>query len=318
MLWMAWFGRNSQGNCSLQESAADAGPPGRGRRRSRPPTLAGGPAARDTRGVRPKRNDWLAASVPLGLLLVALPLGGLPLAGVLPRRGPYREGLEAFDQGRFREALEAFRAAEAAAGEAVSAELLFNKALAGLQAGALTEAESSAEQAAALGGPRFGTLRDFLLGNAAFARAESIERQAETPGAPPFAYDEALAMARSARRAWERAAMGRPDWPAARRNVERALCKAQALEQKKAARVQEQAERLAAGERPILVLGEDPEGEAASEEAEQTPVPQAESAGLSQGELQRLFEALETREREKLDLRRAGRLERGRAVERDW
>ena len=105
----------------------------------------------------------------------------------------FPEGVRAFREGRFGDALEAFTEAEKALGDRASAALLHNKALAALRAGKLTDAEASAERAAAAGGPELLPFRDFLHGNTAFARCEHAELQASQPEAEPFAYDLAIA-----------------------------------------------------------------------------------------------------------------------------
>ena len=73
----------------------------------------------------------------------------------------------------------------------------------------------------------------FLRGNVAFADCLVAEKQAATAAAEPFAFDVAIALADKAARLWADAAMSREDWPAARRNVERALLKAAELRRRK-------------------------------------------------------------------------------------
>ena len=147
----------------------------------------------------------------------------------------FTEGQRAYQEGRFREAYEAFHAQQREAGEEASAELLYNLALAAVRAGALREAEIAAEKAAARGGPEFTARRDFLRGNIAFTRCERATVVAVKPDVQPHEFVPALKHARTALESWQQAAVSRPDWPEARRNVQRALHQLQDLLQKQKA-----------------------------------------------------------------------------------
>lgn len=205
------------------------------------------------------------------------------------------------------------------AGESAAPELLYNRALAALSAGALREAEIAAEKAAARGGPEFAALRDFLLGNAAFARCLAAGGQAAAPEAEPFAFDLGLAHAEAARRFWQRAALSREDWPEARRNVERALLELEGLRKKKEEAEKERRARARLPEPPPLQ----------EEPGSRDPLAQGEEAGLaprfepqpldrSADLVERLLERLAQKESEKSALRQAARPERQTGVERDW
>ena len=74
--------------------------------------------------------------------------------------GAFGDGVRAYREGRFREALEKFTEAERNAGDDASAELLYDKALAALRAGELLVAEASAGRAADRGGPELAVLCD--------------------------------------------------------------------------------------------------------------------------------------------------------------
>ncbi len=234
----------------------------------------------------------------------------LPVALLLQGDGAFTRGLDAYRAGRFEEALAAFTEAAGAAGQDVSAELLHDQALAALCAGRFSEAEAAAEQAAARGGPPFAALRDFLVGNVAFARCELAAAQASGPEAEPFAFDVALGQARRARSAWQRAAMSRSDWPAARRNVERALRRLEELEQARD-EARRRAEEEKKKERP------EPEAPPPATEEEERAI-EAQLAELTGEELRRLFERLAAKEREKRELRRSQRERRSSEVEKDW
>src|SRR5688500_6348050 len=85
-----------------------------------------------------------------------------------------------------------------------------------LAGGGRRRAEVGAEKAAGHGPREFTALRDFVLGNAAFARCDRAERQASGPDGRPAAFDAAIAHAVAAQSAWQRAAASRDDWPQAR------------------------------------------------------------------------------------------------------
>jgi hypothetical protein len=220
--------------------------------------------------------------------------------------------VRAYEEGRFRDALTAFTAAEQAAGDAASGPLLYNRALAALRAGDLRVAESSAEKAAVRGGPELEGLGDFLLGNAAFARAERAKAESALREADPTALARAIAHAATARDAWQRAAASRADWPEARRNVERALLALDDLRKKK-----EEAEknRQSKKEQPPEPPPPPPRPD---EEIEQDPTAQPDPGELSAAQIAQLLARLDAKEREKRDLRRARQRVRDVAVERDW
>jgi hypothetical protein len=236
----------------------------------------------------------------MGVLLVFLVLPG----GDEPSRGK-----GAYEAGRFEEAFADFTRAEREAGEKASAELLYNRSLAALRAGKLREAEIAAEKAAVRGGADFTPLRDFLLGNASFARCKQAEAKAtgETDAAP-FALDEALIHAQRAARFWQQAAMSRPDWPEARRNVERALLKQQALKKKKEA-MQEEKKKI-----KDKKINPQPEASAKKPDA----APEARMDELSPEQIRRLLERLAEKEKQKVASRKERqRLQRA-EVEKDW
>jgi len=242
---------------------------------------------------------------------VLVAAGLLVVSPVLASGDAFREALRAYREGRFDEALAAFAKADRAAGEAVPAELLYDKALAALRAGDLAEAEASAERAAARGGARFEALRDFLRGNVAFAHMEAAEQEAKLPGAPPFILDFAIAQAKSAAELWTSAAASRDAWPEARRNVERALLRLAELERRKReGQAEPKKEPPPKPPEPAMPppRGREPDPEPRVE-------PQLEE--LSPEDLVRLFEKLEAKEREKLAVRRRQARERP-GVERDW
>lgn len=221
-------------------------------------------------------------------------------------------GREHYEAGRYAEALAAFDAAVEAAGDAASAQLLYDQALAGVRVGRYREAEAAARRAqAAAQGARIAPLCDFVLGNAAYLRSQVAEAEANRPGGEPTAHEWAVASAVDALAAWRRAAASRADWPEARRNVERALLRLKRLREQKA------------GGRGRIEIPRDPP-------ADPTPPPrdpqpgeprdplETETAELSPSEVAGLFDLLREKERKKREMRRADREARGGDVERDW
>jgi len=222
------------------------------------------------------------------------------------------DAARAYREGRFKDAAAAFAQASRDAGDGASAELLYDEALASLRAGDFTHAESSADEAAARGGAVFAALRDFVRGNAAFARSALSEKQADGIEAEPFAFDVAIAQATAARDAWVRAAISRDDWPEARRNVERALLAIERLKVKKQAREDREKKSTEAPKpRPLPTPKADPKN------GKETPA-ELQSAELPADEVRRLFDVLAAKEKEKLAARRTRRDAQPVDVEKDW
>jgi hypothetical protein len=216
---------------------------------------------------------------------------------------PFAAGLRAYREGRFADALAAFAAAERAAGGQASAELLYDKALAAVQAGRLEEAGAAADAAAARS-ETFAARRDFLRGAIAFVRADAAARQAGSAESEPFAFDAAKALAEAARDAFARLVLAHPEWHEARRNAERAARLLQQIEERRAAAA---ANARKPKEQPVQPAPppESPEAEPAPEE-------------LSRDQVRRLFEKLAAKEREKQRLRRSRREAGAAEVQQDW
>jgi len=238
--------------------------------------------------------------------------------------GDLGAGVDAYEDGRFEDAYVAFAEAERAAGEKAPAVLLYDKALAALRTGRLSEAEAAARRAAVKDEDGFGALADFLVGNAAFARCELAQAQATGPEAEPFAFDVAIGYADSARAAWQLAATSRSDWPAARRNVERALIKERELRrQKTEAGSKKPKTRPDPKPRPRPANGgsdpskdEDPTGKGADEEPD--PGATATEVELTREQVLGLLEVLAAKEKEKRDVRVKVRRNQPADVEKDW
>ncbi len=255
------------------------------------------------------RRDPALALLPLLLLLPQQP-DATPAAAGTPGAAAYREG-------RFGEALQEIGAAEQALGDDAPAELLVNRALAALAAGRANEAEWSIEKAVARGGPAHAPLRDFLRGNAAWARCTIAELQASGPEAEPFAFQVAIGHAEAALGHWQEAARTRHDWPAAARNVERALRKIRELRVQKTAAERRKAQRPkpeGAEPQPQQPPPPDPDRPPSTEAAELT----AQNMALPPELVLRLLQRLDAKEREKNELRRAEQERPGTRAERDW
>lgn len=225
----------------------------------------------------------------------------------------FAEGVNAFRDGRFQQALDSFSRTEGDAGHDASAELLYNKALAALCAGELLEAETSAEMAAARGGVRFRNLRDFIAGNAAFQRCERALEATVERDVQPSAFDAAIVHAEAARDSWQLAAASRSDWPEARRNVERALRKLAELRQKREESRQRQQEKKQKKKPEPPMPEPDSPG---SEQKTRKAAPLLNE--LAPHEVLRLFDKLEEKQEEKLGLRRSERRKEKDRVEKDW
>lgn len=172
--------------------------------------------------------SWLCCGV-----LVLAPQGG----------GEREQGLQAYRQGNFAEAVRCFQSAAAAAGG--SAELQWNLALAAYGAGDLATAETAAEKYAALAKDAREDLHAGMLGAVRHAEAKALEAEADAmaagAAAPPAAgagpadplpvYEQALAKARQASEYFEKGVQAAAT-PELLRNAERALRTIEAIEQK--------------------------------------------------------------------------------------
>src|SRR6185295_18687607 len=117
--------------------------------------------------------------------------------------------------------------------------------------------------------------------------------------------------AETARDAWARAAVTRDEWPEARRNVERSLIAIERLKAKKKARA-EQPKKNAEQNKPQPL----PQPKVAPKDPKDAPA-DLTIAELPAEEVRRLFDVLAAKEKEKRDVRRARRDEKGADVEKD-
>lgn len=154
----------------------------------------------------------------------------------------------------------------------------------------------------------------FLRGNIAFHHAAQAERQADTAAAEPFAFDIAIRYAESARDHWIRAAMTRDHWPAATRNVERALALIADLNRKKNEAIQKQRKESQASPNPVP----SPAPEAPSDKTTKEAPIKTTTTTLSADAVRNLLQQLSTKDREKREMRQKEQKAASSAVERDW
>jgi hypothetical protein len=220
------------------------------------------------------------------------------------------DAVRAYREGRWRDAHAQFQTVLASAGESASAVLCHDAAIAAWRAGDLRAAELSIERAARADAGRFAGLRDALLGNLAFGRAEIAAAQAAAVESEPFALDLAIGYAESAQRLWSARALAEPSDAAALRNAERATILLSKLRADRAAR--EDKAKQGGKAKENLVPPDQPQ-----------PQPDSRTEGSSPPEAApvdpaRIAELLLTKEREK-DRRRAVRRDtKSKSVEQDW
>ncbi|MEQ8763724.1 MAG: hypothetical protein RL885_07350 [Planctomycetota bacterium] len=249
------------------------------------------------------KATWLTATVLLAILLATLPLS--------LREDPVASGSAAMASGDTQAALELWREAADRARPDVPPELLTNMALAALASGRWTDAEIAAERLV-VADAALAPLREFLQANARYGRAKQAELRADLPEAEPFAYDLAIRLMQQAKSGWIRAHLGEGEWPAARRNAERAELASSQLELKKQKKLEEQKKKTERDPPPEKPEPEEPEPE--KEEIELD----AAVAELPVEDVRRLIERLAQKEREKRALRQAEREKRSGPAERDW
>ena len=226
----------------------------------------------------------------------------------------YDDGVRAYREGHYAEACAEFerQLEDAVDDDDARSTLHYDMALCALRAGQLDRCEAAAEASSEGGDPEFVALRNFLIGNVAYARCEQVEMLALRPEAEPFLLEQALEHVEQACESWRAAALGRPDWPAARRNLERALVKRAKLENIQREREEQKQET------PPEELPEPPPPEPEAPRHDVQEDAQEELGLLSPEELTQMLQRLDRNQEEKRALRRLDR-EKGRGrVERDW
>ncbi len=145
----------------------------------------------------------------------------------------------------------------------------------------------------------------FLKGNAAYEASLKLERAAEAGDREAF--KAAVMRAEDALAYWQRAAATRADWPAARRNVERALLRVEALRESK---------RDSGKKKRDPKKKDEPEKE--DPEAMKAPPRRVATKELAADRVLGVLDLLEKREQARRALRKAARAKRSADVERDW
>jgi len=227
----------------------------------------------------------------------------------------FTSGVRAYQERRFKEAFDAFCLAEKAEGDNASCELLYNKALAAIRAGKPKAAESAAEMVVSRGGEKYIKIRDFIFGDTAYLRCLNVEALADMPESMPALYDHAIHHARTAMSFWKMALMGKPDWPEARRNLERVMLKLNELKKKKEEAEKRKKKKIKQPDPKLDPELSDPENpDKIEEEVKVEPVLDELPPEL----VKRLFDKLNEKEKEKRKMRRELKKQKKYEVEKDW
>ena len=259
---------------------------------------------------------------PMARTRKALAAGFVAIAALLSSDGWLR-GERAFAKADYAAAAAAFAEAIEQEGDRAPIEWRYDHALASFAAGSLDVASDSATRVAqqAEGALRQQALH--LLGSIEWKRSEAIAAMAMQVEAEPFLFDQAIERVARARSNWVDAAIGEDAAEESVRNAERAL---QRLEQLREQKAEKDRQRKAAGakQKPMAVpdgkdSGEEKQGGAKDGEKDMQDNPLAPlQQELSREQVDRMFEKLEQRDREKLQLRRSLRAQRSTSAERDW
>lgn len=192
----------------------------------------------------------------------------------------------------------------------LAAPAAFDAAIEALTQGELDQADRGAERAALADLDGYRARRDFVQGCSAWRRSEAAEILAEQPEAGLPALDAAVGAAHRSAASFLAAARAEHDWPAARRNLQRALERIVYLEKRRDL-MRAEARRDQPEEKPA------PEPEAGMPIEEEVAT-RLEAGELEDAALARVLELLARKEREKLELRRRRLAERARDEEGDW
>jgi hypothetical protein len=195
-------------------------------------------------------------------------------------------------------------------------ELRLGLALAALRVQRTGDAEAAlrpllAEAALLAEAPALAAEAQFVFGLLQWQRAERAQAAAQLQDAEPFALASARRAAALAMAAFCAADRARGGWPAALRNAERA------------ARLDAELERLAAAQQPPKAQKEPdqpppPEPEPERQPTQEEQAPELAREALSAAAAAELLARVQQREREKLQVRRAGQRRGSTAGERDW
>lgn len=181
-------------------------------------------AARPAAAPRTPPATRRAAAPVVGALLVTL---------LLPGCGRMQEARDLAAGGQHAAALALLEQDLARAGARAPAALHANLGLCALRLGQVERARAAFAAAEAAGGPAYARLATFLRGHAAFVASRDLEQQSRRPGADPALLEGALMRAEDALAAFRLASTQGPDWPEARRNLERALLRLESLREQR-------------------------------------------------------------------------------------
>ncbi len=243
-------------------------------------------------------------SLPLHFFLLGIGFFLIVLANQSPPG--FEAGVQFFKEGHYQKAFQEFQLKDRTLGDRAPAALLFNRALAALQLQKALDAEISAERAAARGGPPAYPLRDFILGNAAFQRAEHAASESLLPEGGPRALERAILYLRRAMRHWKDALNHNPHWSQAQHNIALAKKRLQALQQ----RAQQNPKTIRKTKAPK-------KGTPTLAKLPPRPAPLS-LPPLQSGQIQTLLKTLAKKEKEKWTLRRKKRQQRPTISGRSW
>jgi len=247
----------------------------------------------------------------------------LAAALVFQGEGGFAAGERAFQQARFGDAAAAFAQEVAARGDDAPAELHYDLALAALAAGELAQAGDAIAQAARSDDAELQRRCAFVRGSVAWQRGEAAAKLALQVEAEPFAFKPALEQVALAGAEWRIAATGATDWPAARRNAERALRRFAELQQQRQRIEDERKRKAGAQSRPMAVPGggDDKAGGRGSggdvQDAQDNPLAPLRTE-LSDAQVAELFARLQQKDEQARQLRRSQQQAARSAAERDW
>src|SRR5262245_36240364 len=241
---------------------------------------------------------------------------------VIQGEGGFAAGERAYREGRYGDAAAAFAQEVSSRGDAAPAELHYALALAALAAGDLAQAGDAVAQAARSDDAELLRRCAFVRGSVAWQRGEATAKLALQVEAEPFAFKPALEQISLAGAEWRIAACGADDWPAARRNAERAGRRFAELQQQKQRIEDERKRKTGAQARPLAVPGGGDDktgargGSGEVQDSQDNPLAPLRTE-LSDAQVAQLFALLQQKDEQARQLRRSQQQRRS-AVERDW
>ena len=248
--------------------------------------------------------SWMLAALSLATSL------GAQEAGEPAERAAFGSALARYRAGDYEQAWKAFSELVERGGEAAAPQARLNGALAALRL--LRSGDAEALVAPLTGRDGWRADAAFVLGMAARQHGERAVVAAELPDAEPMAWVMATkAMQRSELQLREAVRL-RPDWPAAVRNLERAIRRRAEVEAARDAAAPKESKKEDAPE------PEPPIEPPASEQPPEVVIPEVATAELSARELEQLQERVRQQQRQKVRGRQQRSRARAGAGRRDW